>query len=150
EPDLDFQSTVFPTVSTLAPDGKAEAKRLLFKPLSLPDVSGSFSDVVSGPRALAFTPDGKLALMANSGSEDVIAFDGESGNEVALARPLPAAMLEGITVDHAGKKAYVDGRNTHNVVVLALAPADPINPVSVDGEAIERLHNDPMPAPLRL
>jgi YVTN family beta-propeller protein len=150
EPDLDFQSTVFPTVSTLNADGKGEGKRLLFKPLTVAGVAGSFSDVVSGPRALAFTPNGKLALMANSGSEDVLAFDGESGDEVALVRPLPATMLEGIAVDHAGKKAYVDGRSSHNVVVLALAPNDPINTVTVDGDAIERLKQDPMPAQLRL
>ena len=29
-----------------------------------------------------------------------------------------SAFLEGIAVDHAGTHAYVDGRNTHNVVVL--------------------------------
>ncbi len=150
EPDLDFQSTVFPTVSTLAPDGMAEAKRLLFKPLQVAGASGAFNDVVSGPRALAFTPDGKLALMANSGSEDVIAFDGETGNERVLVRPLAAALLEGITVDHAGTHAYVDGRNTHNVVVLDLAPDDPLDPVTVDGDPIERLDADPMPEQLRL
>jgi cytochrome c peroxidase len=107
--------------------------------------------VVSGPRALAFSPDGKLALMANSGSEDVLVFDGASGNERMLVRPLPAAFLEGIAVDHAGARAYVDGRNTHNVVVLALAPNDPIAPVAVDGDPIERLAAaDPMPPDLRL
>jgi len=151
EPDLDFQSTVFPTVSTLAPDGRAEAKRLLFKPLAVAGAAGAFNDVVSGPRALAFTPDGTLALMANSGSEDVIVLDGASGNERALVRPLPAAFLEGIAVDHAGTSAYVDGRNTHNVVVLKLAPADPVEPVAVDGAPIERLSGaDPMPDQLRL
>jgi YVTN family beta-propeller protein len=149
EPDLDFQSTVFPTISTLTADGKSEGPRLLFKPLGF-DVPGSFSDVVSGPRALAFTPDGSLALMADSGSEDVIAFDGNTGDEKTLVRPLPATMLEGIVVDHAGKKAYVDGRNTHNVVVLDLTPGDPITPVSVDGTPMERLAGkDPMPDDLR-
>jgi YVTN family beta-propeller protein len=150
EPDLDFESTVFPTVSTLAPDGRSEAKRLLFAPLGLDVPGAAFNDVVSGPRALAFSPDGKLALMASSGSEDVLVLDGESGNERFLVRPLPAAFLEGIVVDHAGTHAYVDGRNTHNVVALALAPDDPIEPVRIDGAAIDRLAHDPMPADLRL
>jgi cytochrome c peroxidase len=88
--------------------------------------------------------------MANSGSEDVMVFDGDTGNERALVRPLPAAFLEGIAVDHAGAHAWVDGRNSHNVVALALQPSDPISPVTVDGEAIERLMADPMPDQLRL
>lgn len=150
EPDLDFESTVFPTISTLAPDGTAEGKRLLFKPLAVASTPGSFNDVISGPRAIAFTPDGKLALLANAGSEDVMVFDGDSGNERALVRPLPAAFLEGIVVDHAGTHAYVDGRNTHNVVVLDIDASDPIRPVHVDGDAIERVNADPMPSELRL
>ena len=167
EPDLDFESTVFPTVSTLAPDGMSEDKRLLFEPLGI-DVDGGHPVAtldapimytwdpvqrrhsIGGIRALAFTPDGKLALMANSGSEDVLVFDGESGNERFLVRPLPATFLEGIAVDHAGTHAYVDGRNTHNVVVLTLAPADPIEPVKVDGDPIDRVQTDPMPSDLRL
>jgi cytochrome c peroxidase len=147
---LDFQSTVFPTISTLTADGGAEGRRLLFAPLQVPGVDGAFIDVVSGPRAIAFSPDGTLALMADSGSEDVLVFDATSGNERGLVRPLPAAMLEGITVDHRGARAYVDGRNTHNVVVLDLSPADGADAVTVDGDPIERLVADPMPAPLRL
>ena len=151
EPDLDFQSTVFPTVSTVTADGSGEGKRLLFQPLGIDVAGGAFNDVVSGPRAIAFTPDGKLALMASSGSEDVIVFDGETGNERFLVRPLPIAFPEGIVVDHHGARAYVEGRNTHNVVVLDLAPDDPLAPVTVDGDPIERLAGaDPMPANLRL
>jgi YVTN family beta-propeller protein len=150
EPALDFQSTVFPTVSTLVPDGSAEGPRLLFKPITLPGVDGSFSDVVSGPRAIAFSPDGALALVVNTGSEDVLVLDGETGNERALVRPLPATMPEGVVVDHAGRYAYVQGRNSHNVVVLSLAPDDPIVPVAVEGDPIDLLSADPMPARLRL
>ena len=150
EPDLDFQSTVFPTISTLTADGSGEGRRLSFKSLSVPGSTGAFNDVISGPRAIAFTPDGKLALLANSGSEDVMVFDGDTGNERTLVRPLPAAFLEGIAVDHAGAHAYVDGRNTHNVVVLDLTPNDPISAAVVDGDPIERLHADPMPDSLRL
>jgi YVTN family beta-propeller protein len=148
QPDLDFESTVFPTISTLAPDGAAEGRRLLFKPQGA-SATGAFTDSVSGPRALAFTPDGKLALVALAQSEDVMVFDAETGNEVSLVRPMRSALLEGIAMDHAGKRAYVDGRNTHDVTVLAIDPSRPIAPVSVSGAPIERLSHDPMPNELR-
>ncbi len=150
QPALDFESTVFPTISTLDPSGAAQTRRLLFQPAGVPGAKGSFIDSVSGPRAVAFTPSGKLALVALSQSEDVMIFDAETGNEKALVRPLPSAFLEGIVVDHAGKFAYVEGRNTHDVTVLALDEDDPITPAAVDGPSIDRLQNDPMPKELRL
>jgi YVTN family beta-propeller protein len=150
QPDLDFESTVFPTITLAAADGSAALRRLLFKPLLVPGAQGSFTDSVSGPRALAFTPDGKLALLALSQSEDVMVFDGASGNEVALVRPIPGAFLEGIAVDHAGRRAFVDGRNSHDVTVLSIDPSNTSAPVSVDGAPIDRLAADPMPADLRL
>ena len=150
EPDLDFESTVFPAVSRVSADGTSLIGRLDFSPLDPPGIDGAFTDVISGPRAVAFTPDGKLALLANGQSEDVMVFDGESGHEVALVRPLPSTYLEGIVVDHAGKRAYVDGRSSHDVTVLRIDASDPIEPVSVDGGPIERLESgDPMPANLR-
>ncbi|MGZ3441352.1 MAG: YncE family protein, partial [Polyangia bacterium] len=150
EPALDFQSTVFPSVSTLDPTGAAEGDRLNFTPIDDPSGSGAFNDVVSGPRALAFSPDGKLALVADGQSEDVLVFDAQKRVEVGLVRPLPAAFLEGITVDHAGRHAYVHGRNTQNVVVLALDAADALAPARVDGAPIAAVAADPMPANLRL
>src|SRR4051794_18978197 len=124
EPALDFQSTVFPSVSTLDADGASEGDRLNFTPIDDTGGGGAFNDVVSGPRAIAFTPDGRLALVADSQSEDVLVFDGDNKVEVGLVRPLPAAFLEGIAVDHKGTHAYVHGRNTQNVVVLALNADD--------------------------
>ena len=147
---LDFESTVFPTITLAAADGSTEENRLLFKPLMVPGAQVAFTDSVSGPRALAFTPDGRLALLALSQSEDVMVFDGTSGNEVALVRPIPGAFLEGIAVDHAGKHAYVDGRNSHDVTVLTIDPTNTAAPVAVDGAPIDRLTSDPMPPNLRL
>jgi len=148
QPTLDFESTVFATITTVSSD--ASTRRLLFSPLAVAGAGGAFTDVVSGPRDLAFSPDGKLALLANSGSEDVMVFDGATGNELGLVRPLPSTTPEGIAVDHAGTFAYVDGRSSHDLTVLALHPTDRIAPVTVDGPAIERLQADPMPADLRL
>src|SRR5262249_12385972 len=49
QPDLDFESTVFPTITTLSEDGAKQARRLLFQPLMVPGAKGNFSDSVSGP-----------------------------------------------------------------------------------------------------
>ena len=144
-----FNTTVFPTISTLTADGTAAARRLLFQP-NVPGATGNFIDSCSGPHAVAFTPDGKLALVAHAQSEDVMVFDTASGAEVTLVQPIPSAMLEGIVVDHAGKRAYVDGRNTHDVTVLSIDEANTIIPLAVSGTPIERLAAaDPMPAQMR-
>ena len=154
QPDLDFQSTVFPTISRVQVEAAAgtavEGPRLLLRPDDVPGATGAFSDVVSGPRALAFTPDGALALLVSSGSEDVLCFDAVTGTSRALLRPLPATFPEGVVVDRAGRHAYVDGRSSHDVTVLAIDAAHSITPLAVDGPPIDRLVTDPMPAPLRL
>jgi YVTN family beta-propeller protein len=149
QPDLDFQSTVFPTLSTVKADGSGEGRRLIFQPMDVPGAKGAFADSVSGPHAVAFTPDGKLALVALAQSEDVMVFDAVAGTELALVRPIPSAMLEGIVVDHTGKRAFVDGRNTHDVTVLKIDPENTLIPASVDGKPILRLGVDPMPPDLR-
>ncbi len=149
QPALDFESTAFPTISILERDGRAR-RRLLFQPLDPPGQKGSFIDSVSGPRAITFTPDGTLALLALSASEDIMVFDGETGSEVSLVRPVPSTFLEGIAIDDSGSYAYVDGRNSHDVTVLRIDRARPAAPVTVDGPPIERLGRDPMPAPMRL
>lgn len=146
QPALDFQSTVFPTVSTLDAGGAAEGRRLLFAPLDNSAATGAFTDVVSGPRALAFTPDGALALVADGQSEDVLVFDAQEGVEVGLVRPLPAAFLEGIAVEHSGRRAWVHGRNSNNVVALTL-DASGAPPAVVAGTV--DLGADPMPPKLR-
>lgn len=146
QPDLDFDSTVFPTLSLLDAAAKGQTRRLLFRPPNALGFPGAFTDSVSGPRDVAFTPDGALALVAMAQSEDVMVFDAATGFEVALARPLPSAMLEGIVVDAIGARAYVHGRGTHDVTVLSIA-AGPR--VQADGAPIECLQSDPMPANLR-
>ena len=147
EPNLVFNNTAFPTVTRLSPGGWHLDDRLLLKPVTASlTAPGSFTDVVSGPRDVAFTPDGKLALMANEQSEDVMVFDADSGDEVGLVRPTPSALIEGIAVDASGSHAYLQGRNSHNVTVLSISGGN----VVVDGPPIECLGGaDPMPAELR-
>ena len=151
QPQLAFDTTVFPTITTVTPDGKAEVKRLLFKPTMVPGASGSFTDSCSGPRAIAFTPDGKLALLALTNSEQVMVFDPTSGDELGIVSPQEGTtMIEGVVVDHAGKTAYVNGRNSHDVMVLALDPTNAASPAIATGPPVNLLANDPMPTELRL
>jgi hypothetical protein len=149
QPNLDFQSTAFPTISWLSPGAASLDHRLLFRPSSLLTASGSFTDSASGPHDIAFTPDGRFALVAMAQSEDVMVFDASSGFEVALVRPTPSALLEGILVDSQGTHAYLHGRASHNVTVLGVSENSTAVQVSVDGDPIECLAADPMPANLR-
>jgi hypothetical protein len=149
QPQLDFQSTVFPTISRLSPGGAALDNRLIFQPGTVPGAQGSFTDSVSGPRDIAFTPDGKTALVTMAQSEDVMVFDGSTGFEVGLVRPLPSSLLEGIVVDSAGTHAYAQGRSSHNVTVLSITSGAGGVQVAVQGSPIECLASDPMPADMR-
>jgi YVTN family beta-propeller protein len=149
QPSLDFQSSAFPTVTWLSPGGTAVDHRLLFRPSSLLTAPGSFTDSVSGPHDIAFTPDGKFALVAMAQSEDVMVFDATTGFEVGLVRPTPSALLEGIVVDAAGTHAFLQGRATHNVTVLDISETGGSAQVTVSGDPIECLSSDPMPSSLR-
>ncbi|MHB8419683.1 MAG: c-type cytochrome [Myxococcales bacterium] len=146
EPNLVFDNTAFPAITRLSPGGWNLDDRLLLRPPTPLTAPGAFTDVISGPRDVAFTPDGRLAFVANAQSEDVMVFDADSGNELGLVRPLPSALIEGIAIDASGTHAYVHGRNTHDVTVLSIAGTG----ATVDGPPIECLAGaDPMPAELR-
>lgn len=149
QPALDFQSTVFPTLTLLSPDAASVTNRLLFRPSSHLTGAGSFTDSVSGPRDVAFTPDGATALVAMAQSEDVMVFDAATGFERQLVRPTPSALVEGIVVDAAGTHAYLQGRSTHDVTVLSITPGVDGPTVAVDGPPIDALATDPMPPDLR-
>lgn len=152
QPELDFQSTVFPAVSIVHAGGGHQAT-LSVDVQDLPGGDGAFGDVVSGPHAIAFTPDGAYALLADANSEDILAIDARTGSEAALLRPLPGHLPEGIAVAPDGSVAYVDQRNTGDVAVVRLdrtAGRTAGLALSVDGAPIPRFAADPMPAPLRL
>jgi DNA-binding beta-propeller fold protein YncE len=155
QPDLDFESTVFPAVSVFAEGSDEPPRALLSVDSRLPGVDGQFADIVSGPRSLAFVPDGSLALVVNQASEDVLVIDAERRVQAGLLRPLPGDLPEGIVVSPDGLFAYVDERASGDIAVLAIAPsadASMLSPrVRVDGQPIRRFAaEDPMPAELRL
>ena len=147
QPDLDFQSTVFPSVSILRGDGSYHGT-LSIDVADIAGADGSFGDIVSGPHAIAFTADGELALVVDTNSEDVLAIDAKGSVEAELLRPLPGHMPEGIVISPDEKFAYIDERNTGDVAVVAIDRGGaPI--LSIDGAPIARFSTDPMPAQLR-
>jgi YVTN family beta-propeller protein len=149
QPTLDFESTAFPALSLLDATTGAYAKTLSTDAQDVPGIDGSFSDVVSGPHAVAFTPDGADALMVDANSGDVLVVDARTRVEAALVR-MPGKMPDGIVMAPDGLTAYVDERVSGDVAVLHLDRSTGTLVVSVDPTPIPRLAHDPMPATLRL
>jgi DNA-binding beta-propeller fold protein YncE len=151
QPELDFESTVFPTVSLRGPAGEALSGGTLSVDSRLPKIDGAFADIVSGPRAVAFTPDGSLALVVNMSSEDVLVVDAERRVQAQLLRPLPGDLPEGIVVSPDGRHAFIDQRASGDVAVLKIAEPGARDRVQLEPQAIPRLAaGDPMPSELRL
>lgn len=144
QPELDFESTAFPALTVLG------TRTLSTDAQDVPGIDGAIADVVSGPHAIAFTRDGDYVLMVDANSEDVVVVDARAGVEVGLVRPLPGKMPDGIVLSPDGTRAYVDERVSGDVAVLRLDRTVAGLDVVVDGAAITRLAQDPMPARLRL
>jgi hypothetical protein len=104
--------------------------------------------VVSGPHALTFSDDGKLAFVADTDSEDVLVVDAETGIERQLVRPLPGHLPEGIVFSHG--ELYVQERNTEDIAAFRVAQNEAGVAVEADGPPFASLGSDPMPATLRL
>jgi cytochrome c peroxidase len=145
QPALDFQRTVFPSLSILD-DGGNQLARLSV--LANSGDGGAFGDIVSGPRALAFSDDGKLLFVADADSEDVLVVDAEKRIETQLIRPLPGHMPDGIVF--AAGKLFVQERNTEDIAAFSIAETDSGVSLVADGPAFATLSADPMPANLRL
>lgn len=149
QPVLDFESTVFPSLSVLHADGTYHAT-LSTDALALAGTDGTFGDIVSGPHAIAFTSDGALALVVDTNSEDVLAVDAGREVEVELLRPLPGHMPEGIALAPDESVAYIDERNTGDIAIVRIDRTGDRVALAVDGAPIPRFAPDPMPAELRL
>lgn len=148
QPTLNFESTVFPAVSALdadAPDGPL-ARPIITTDARLADVDGGLLHVVSGPRAVAFTPDGAFALMVNLNSESLTVIDCASGVEAGYLEDLPGALHDGVVMSPDGARAWINARSTGTVVALAVGPR---GDVSLDGRPFASRGADPMPAALR-
>jgi YVTN family beta-propeller protein len=147
QPDLDFESTVFPSLSILRTDGTYHVT-LSIDAADVVGADGSIADIVSGPHAIAFTQDGALALVVDTNSEDLLAIDAVHDVQEQLLRPLPGHMAEGIALSPDESVAYIDERNSGDVAVVRLDRSGERVAMSVAG-TIPRLAADPMPAGLR-
>ncbi len=149
QPALDFESTVFPAVSVLGGDG-AYQYTLSTDAADVPGIDGAFSDVVSEPRALQFSRDGDYAFVLDAASEDVLVVDADLGTEVALLRPLPGHLPQGLVVSPDGDTLYIDEANTLDIAVAKIEETDTGVSLRLQPDPIAKLADDPMPAKLRL
>jgi YVTN family beta-propeller protein len=150
QPTLAFNSTVFPSLSILDGTGGGQLARLSVQATtSNPGDNGAFGDVVSGPRSMAFSGDGKYAFVVDTDSEDLLVVDATQRTEVTLMRPLPGHMPEGVVWSQ--NEVYVQERNTEDIVAFKVQEGgDGGVTVVQDGAAFKSLSTDPMPANLRL
>jgi cytochrome c peroxidase len=145
QPALDFQQTVFPSLSILDPRGDQLARLSV---VAHPGDGQALGDVVSGPHAIAFSSDGALAAVADADSEDVLVVDADRRIETQLARPLPGHMPEGVV--WVGDDLYVQERNTEDIAVLHVMRTAGGVTIEAAGLPFPSLAKDPMPAKLRL
>jgi cytochrome c553 len=145
QPDLDFRSTAFSAITVLGASG---TQRTRLTVSTTPRDDGAFGDVVSGPHAITFSPDGLYAFVVDTNSEDVLIVDARKQAEAALVRPLPGHMPEG-AVWGPGGKLYVQERNTEDIAVIDVAEDESGVSATVEDSVIRSLGDDPMPALLR-
>ena len=152
QPSLVFNNTVFPTLSVLDTNGQQRARlSVQAADAAGPDSPGAFGDVVSGPRSMTFSGDGRYAFVVDSDSEDLLVVDAANRAEVTVVRPLPGHLPEGVV--QFGNELYVQERNTEDVVAFQVQETDGEGgtvTVTQDGPAFASLSTDPMPAQLRL
>jgi YVTN family beta-propeller protein len=149
QPTLVFDSTVFPALSILDGQSGNQLARLSVQANSAsPGDDGAFGDIVSGPRSVAFSGDGKLAFVTDTDSEDLLVVDATQRTEATLVRPLPGHLPEGVV--WFDDEVYVQERNTEDVVAFKVAQGDGGTSITQDGAAFPTLSTDTMPANYRL
>jgi DNA-binding beta-propeller fold protein YncE len=152
QPALEFDNTVFPALSVLDGTGAQLGRLSVQANGATADDSGAFGDVVSGPRALTFSADGRYAFVVDADSEDLLVVDAQRRIEATLVRPLPGHLPEGVV--SYGSEVYVEERNTEDIVAFVVdegqGDAADAPSVTQDGDAFTSLSSDPMPAELRL
>jgi YVTN family beta-propeller protein len=148
EPTLVFNNTVFPALSILDGTGNQLARLSVQANDANPGDNGAFGDIVSGPRSMAFSGDGKYAFVVDADSEDLLVVDADARVESAVVRPLPGHLPEGVV--WYGGEVYVQERNTEDVVAFKVEAGDAGVSVVQDGSSFKSLSTDPMPATLRL
>ncbi len=148
QPVLNFESTVFPAVTLL--DATAPSRTPLRPTLStdsrLAGIDGALLHIVSNPRALAFTPDGRFAVLANRNSESVTVLDATRGEEVGFVQDLAGRMVDAVVMAPDGAHFWLNARSSGTVLPFALSPSGVPTP---DGAPFASRVRDPMPETLR-
>ena len=149
QPTLDFQSTVFPALSIL--DGERRRSSPASRSQANPGDGGAFGDIVSGPRALAFSADGRFAFVVDTDSEDVLVDRrgaARRGDRSSVRCPGTCPRAS----SGSDGELYVQERNSEDIAAFHVD-------ASADGGALDRRRRhrrsrasaaDPMPADLRL
>ncbi|MDP3273806.1 MAG: hypothetical protein Q8Q09_01330 [Deltaproteobacteria bacterium] len=147
QPELDFESTVFAAV-TVREGARSET---LTVDSRLAGVDGAMGDVVSGPRSLTLSRDGRWLFVVAQASEDVLVMDTERRVQAGLLRPLAGHWPQAIVLSQDNTRAFVDLRNSGTITQLALR-YEPSGTVSarVLGAPIDARGTDPMPSEMRL
>jgi YVTN family beta-propeller protein len=146
QPTLVFNSTVFPALSILEATSGNQLARLSVS-TSAGD-NGAFGDVVSGPRAMTFSDDGKYAFVVDADSEDLLIVDATQRIEAAIVRPLPGHLPEGVLFYQG--EVYVQERNTQDIAAFKVVEAGGKVTVLADGASFQSVSSDPMPPTIRL
>ncbi|HXJ19441.1 MAG TPA: hypothetical protein VMT03_04340 [Polyangia bacterium] len=144
QPTLNFLNTVFPAVSVMGSTGTQKLRMTIQGKLG---DGNTFFNVTSGPRALAFTPNGQTAFILDMGSEDVLILNAVTNREVRVVRPLAGHTPEGIV--YAGGEIYVQDRNSQDILAFTITTSPTVK-LTADGTPIPTVSVDPMPATMRL
>jgi DNA-binding beta-propeller fold protein YncE len=139
-PTLNFETTLFPAVAILG-----EPRPTLSSDARLQGVDGAFRHVLSGARALAFTPDGALAVLVGHNSENALCLDGATGEERGFVEDL-GALLDGVALTDGGTRAWVWARGSGWLQALRVRPGGALE---LDRGPVPARATDPMPAALR-
>ncbi len=148
QPALNFESTVFPALSVLdatSPE-RAPLRPTLTTDSRLAGEDGVILRVISGPRALAFTPDGAFALVLARNSESLLVVDCARGVQRGLVEDLPGRLQDAVVIHRDGRRAWLHARGSGTVLALSVATD---GAVTVDGRPFASRADDPMPAELR-
>lgn len=148
QPALNFETTVFPALTVLdaaAPD-RAPLRPTLSTDSRLAGEDGALLRVVSGLRAVAFTPDGSTVLALARNSESLFSLDAARGAWRGYVEDLPGRLWDALVMHPAGGRAWAHARGSGQLLALTVAPD---GAVAVDGRPFASRSDDPMPAELR-
>lgn len=149
QPALNFETTVFPALSVLdaADPARAPLRPTLTTDSRLAGEDGALLRVISGPRAVAFTPGGDFALVLARNSESLCVLDAARGTWRGLVEDLPGRLWDALVIAPAGDRAWAHARGSGQLLALSVSPD---GAVAVDGPPFASRTDDPMPAQLRV